>query len=84
MTTVLIVYENIPESTDIFLLDVEDADLKWMKKCHRQFINNEVSEDAEEACQKLSVYLEGKPKCGDKGPIDISKAEVLILTGFVM
>jgi hypothetical protein len=84
MPKVLIVYENIPESTDLYLLNVSEDDLKWMSKCHRHFINFEMPEDAEKACQKLSDYLEGKQKLNDNGPVDLKDCDLLIVTGFGM
>jgi hypothetical protein len=85
MTKVLLVYELIPEETHVYLLDVDDADLKWMKKCHRHFINYEMPAASEKACAKLSVYLEDKPKLdhkNDKIPVDIKGYDLLIVSGF--
>ena len=84
MTKVLIVYENIPESTDLYLLDVEDEDLKWMKKCHRHFINFEMTKDQQKACDRLSDYLDDKTKLDDKAAVDIGAYQLLIVTGFGM
>jgi hypothetical protein len=87
MTKVLLVYEMVPEETLIYLLDVEDADLKWMKKCHRHFLNSKMSAVSEKACAKLSVYLEDKPKLdhkNDKDPIDIKGYDLLIVSGFIL
>ena len=37
---ILIVYENIPESTDIYSIDnLSDEDWQWMKLTHGYYIN---------------------------------------------
>ena len=87
MTKVLIVYEMIPESTNIYVEDVTLKDLKWMKKCHGYYINHNSDDDkdAQIACDRMSKFLDGKnPVSIDQGePFDIGQV-TLIHTGFVM
>jgi len=87
---VLIVYEMVPERTDVFLVDVTRSDYEWMQKCHNHFLNDtRVPKDNEKACMKLSEWLTDKPKAIDEKtvggkPLDISGYEKFILTGFLL
>lgn len=84
MKKVLVIYENVPESTDVFILDVPAEDLKWMAKCHRQFVNNELTAAQEKACDRMSKYLLKHKPVDDKGPINITGFDLCIITGFIV
>ena len=89
MAKILIVYENVPESTDIFKLEVSEEQRELFVKCHGHYINSRMPEDAQQACDALSVFLEGKEKIDITGgvqcppPIDITDCDLLIHTGFL-
>jgi hypothetical protein len=64
MNKVLIVYESVPEDTDLYLLVVTDDELKKIKICHNQFINTDFVAtpdhsvaEIKEACSWLSEKL---------------------------
>lgn len=80
---VLIVYENVPESTDIYLVDIEEADWQWMKLTHGNFINASMSDEEEAACQKLNEFLENKEKYTVKEPVVAEGIAYVLLTGFI-
>lgn len=85
--TVLIVYENVPETTDLYIEEVSDKDWVWMQKCHRKYLNTQLSVSVEKACDKLCKWIEGKKKLDDKGPIATRIGrpfEYVLLTGFMM
>lgn len=39
MNNVILVYELVPEETEVYILLLDDKELKKIKKCHGQFIN---------------------------------------------
>jgi hypothetical protein len=83
---VLIVYENVPESFDMYVLDVKEDDWLWLQKTHGNYINTDMPKDAEKACQKLIKLLEKRKPLDKKEPVDIKDLRVthVIVTGFVM
>ncbi len=55
---VLVVYQNIPESTNLHIIDAEGRDLEILKNCHGCFVNSgELSEEQEAATSALNFYL---------------------------
>lgn len=81
---VLIIYEEIPESTKFFDADVAADEWKWMRLTHGNFINTDMTKKQEDACQKLSVWLENRPPFDAKVPISASGFEYVLHTGFVL
>lgn len=88
---VLIIYENIPESTDIYALEVSLKEWAWMQKCHGCYVNYDMTDGQAKACNKLSKYLESKQDCmvfgGEApkgGPLPIAGFDFVIHTGFGM
>jgi hypothetical protein len=87
---ILIVYENIPESTYIYSVEVSDEDWKWMKLTHGRYINFDMSDECQAACEKLSEFLEGREKLFSTEdnkipkPISALKYDYIIHTGFGM
>lgn len=88
---ILIVYENIPESTDIYSIDnLSDEDWQWMKLTHGYYINFDMPDENQAACEKLSEFLEGRGKLfsteDNKAPQPINALgyDYIIHTGFGM
>ena len=84
MKNIVIVYESIPEQTDLYVLEVEDKDFTWMKKCHGHWINTDMPKDAEAACNRLSEYLMDKVKYTSKKYLPLKGYDALIVTGFIL
>jgi hypothetical protein len=83
MTKVLLVWEEIPESTKFFMLDGELAELAL--KAHHCFINM-VDGDPNEYADQLNcklVELEIEP-IDISSPIDIKEPCTVCLAGFLM
>lgn len=57
MTKVLIVQENIPESTDCFIVEANDNELELLKLCHGHYINGGSPEVNDTAMQPINLYL---------------------------
>ena len=53
MTRVLIIYENIPESTDLFIVDANESELADLKLCHGNYTNAVDNEEIEKHCLAL-------------------------------
>lgn len=84
---ILIIYENVPENTNFYVLDVEPADWKWIQKTHRWYVNmSDVPPYAEKACNRLSEYLAGKPKTEITAgqPLSLAGIEFAVHTGFLL
>lgn len=85
---ILIVYENIPESTHIYSVEVSDEDWQWMKLTHGCYINFDMPDENQTACEKLSEFLDGREKLfsteDNKTPKPISALsyDYIIHTGF--
>ena len=89
MLKILIVYENIPDSTYIYSVEVSDEDWEWMKLTHRCYINFDMSDECQTACERLSEFLEGRKNLFSSNdenpkPISASKYDYIIHTGFGM
>lgn len=59
---VLIIYENIPYSTEMYIVDAEADDLKDLFLAHRNYVND-CSEDSESAVDKITAYLHEENWC---------------------
>lgn len=88
---ILIVYEEIPESTKVYSEDVTAEEWAWMKLTHGNYVNADAdSEEAEEACTKLSDWLVDKKPASDSGeqsePILLRGVgyDYVIVTGFIL
>lgn len=84
---ILIIYENIPESTDLYVLEVTDEEWKWISLTHGHFINyGEIPEAAANACDKLTNWLVGRGKFQSNGPVNVDAFGIsyVVLTGFGM
>lgn len=83
---VLIIYEHVPEKTTFYSVEVDAQDWAWMKLTHGNFVNNDMPEEAEDACNKLSDWLTGKKPMDAPEPI-LMRGEgydYVLHTGFLM
>lgn len=83
---VLLIYELIPESTEVYILEVSDADLKWMALCHGHYVNFEMGSRAQKACDRLSDFLVSQKAVPIRAghPISLIGFDVMIHTGMGM
>jgi hypothetical protein len=84
---VVVVYENVPESTDIYILEVTKSELEWMAQCHGHFANaTDTSEAIEADIDRLFLYLaKCKKETFSAGePVRIHGDAYLIHTGCLM
>jgi hypothetical protein len=79
---VLVIFELIPEATNVYLLNVKGEDLKKIKKAHGVYVN--VSEKDASAIW-LSAYLEDKPKLKFEigKPFDVN-IDLVVHSGFML
>lgn len=54
---VLIVYENIPESTDTFVVEANEAEVADLKLAHGNYVNVSEGENIEAAMHRISLRL---------------------------
>lgn len=57
---VLIVFENIPETTDLFIVDANDEELNDLRLSHGNYINSVDNDDIENAISRVNLRL-GSP-----------------------
>lgn len=57
---VLIVYENIPESTDMFIVDAHGQELEDLRMAHGNYVNAIDNEETEKAMARISLRLGSK------------------------
>lgn len=84
---VLIIYEEIPESTKLYLVDVAPSEWAWMRLAHDQYINTVATdndENAHAACMKLSTWLEDKKPLRLVAPLRDLSVDYVLVTGFVL
>lgn len=91
---ILIIYEEVPESTKLFLLDVSEQEYEWIKLCHGHYVNTvdldkPKNKDAKHACLELSNLLtkhtplvtnSSKPVAG----ANLDGLSAVIQTGFLL
>jgi hypothetical protein len=78
---VIIIYENVPESNDVYIEEVTKDEWKWMQKTHLRYVN---TDSEKKVCHKLSKWLVGKQKIASKEgkPISAKGIDHVIVTGF--
>lgn len=55
---VLVVYQNIPESTNVHIIDADGEDLEILKTCHNCYVNaGDMTDEQEKATEKLNFFL---------------------------
>ena len=90
---VILIYELIPDATQIYNLEIDDESiLNKLKECHGQYANSSVLEDEHPANIFLPDYLEskkdrkvfdsGSKELGIQPPIHLIANTILIHTGF--
>lgn len=82
MKKVLIIYENIPDSTKEYLLELSQEDFEKVIKCHKQYLNL-CDNPCEDECNWLSDYLTDCVPLDSSEPISISENTTVVITGFV-
>jgi hypothetical protein len=91
MNRVVLIYQMIPENIQIYLLEVNDADLAMLKRCHGVLCNSTATED-DHPVNTLSEWLVPyKDKIiyddsdDQKYPVQDSPLNaILIVTGFML
>jgi hypothetical protein len=70
---ILIVYEEIPERTKTYTVDVTAHEWGWLKQTHGYYLNQaDLPARVQTALEKLSVWLEDKPSSDVANePIDV-------------
>jgi hypothetical protein len=82
---ILIVFENIPESTHIYILDVTPAQWEWMQILHGKYVNvSQFTEAEEEASNRLGDLLESVSSLDTDKPIPMAGIEYTLVTGWLM
>lgn len=86
---ILMVYEAIPEHSYVYVLDSVSADdWKWMQLTHGKYVGTDMDKRASEACEKLSVYLQGKARtsASEVGPLLLRSEgfDYFVHTGFLL
>lgn len=80
--------ENVPESTDLYVVDVNADEWNWIQLTHMNFVNTVIDDpDIENACNRLSDWLQDKPKLDkETGAINVQDDEIefVVLTGFFL
>ena len=71
---VLLVYENVPESTDFYLVDADDADIADLTLAHGNYLNGCDAKDIEEACNRLMIRI-SDPETVDEQWLAAAKAD---------
>ena len=95
---VLLVWEFIPEETEVYILDLNDKELKTIKKCHGQFINltnnkkgsekaldwlnEKLDTDEWKKCRVYGCKKEGAKK--QEGTIFIEGQYNVVVSGFIL
>ena len=63
---VLVIYQNIPESTNVHIIEADGEDLEILKKCHNCYVNaGDMTDEQEKATDKLNFFL-SKPEYIDE------------------
>ena len=81
MTTVLLVWEEVPEATKFYRLEGADAEIALA--AHGCFVNM-VDGDPEEHAERLSLLLEDKTPMENVFPVDLSGYDKLVVSGFLL
>jgi hypothetical protein len=82
---VLIVYEEVPEDTKFYAVEVTPDEWEWMRKTHRNYINGPmVDSAAQSACDQLSLWLEDREALKAAEPIDVRGFDYVLSTGFLL
>ncbi len=66
---ILIIYEGVFEDTKFYSVEVDSTEWAWMKLTHGNYVDAEMDEQAEKACNQLSEWLVGKKAMEATTPI---------------
>lgn len=61
MKNVLIVYEMVPETTEMYLVQANDTDQRFLDLAHGNYVNAECDECTQKAMDAINLFL-GSPK----------------------
>ena len=83
---ILIVYQEIPESVQVFSEEVKPEEWKWMWLTHMNLNNTVLPKKIQKAYDQLSVWLEDKKpiSCEDPFLLRGESYDYCLLTGWVM
>ena len=84
---VLVIYEEVPEDTKTYVLDVTDDEWHSIERAHGMYINTEDCNGAElAACQTLSEMLVGEEELPKNTPISVRLLclDKILISGFVL
>lgn len=63
----LIIYENVPETTDLFVVETSDSEeIKDLRVIHGHYINAEENEEILDTCTRWYYKLYGETTWADK------------------
>ena len=79
---ILLIWEEVPESTSLYLIDASPKESWMIKKCHGQF-SNTVGAD-EKALKQLSVFLVGRTPIDKEAPFVVDGPVTIVLSGFML
>ncbi|MBJ8812626.1 hypothetical protein I5378_21785, partial [Citrobacter koseri] len=54
---VLIIFENVPETTDLFIVDADENELNDLRLSHGNYINSVDNEEIENAISRVNLRL---------------------------
>jgi len=92
MNTVLLVWEEIPETTKLFMLDLNNEEYKKILLCHNKFINSSYMNEKEEKAMEWlneNVMVNNKPFYISDGEEEVEPNTFIgeftvIMSGFVL
>lgn len=74
---VLIVWQEVPETTKLYRFEVNRATAEWMRKAHNVYVN---TVGATEHAENLMAFLESHVPI--EGPVEL--VELVIVSGFIL
>ena len=81
---ILIVYEEVPETTKFYTVEVTDSEWEWMRLTHGYYVNAKAPKKNEAACLKLMNWLEDETPLTFDTPIGVAGIEYVLHTGFIL
>lgn len=83
-TKILLIWQEIPERTRLYVFDADGEMMTWLLKCHRIYINHNV-EMAEQlrAMDKLVAFLDTQVALVTKAPVLVPDS-LVIISGWVV
>lgn len=82
---ILIIYEEVPESTKFYTMDVTGDQWDRLKLTHGCFVNGaDNTDDVEAALTALAELLVDHPQLDSTSPIDVRGFDYVLWTGFFL